>query len=64
MSALFGTTDCVPPALAERTHIDRRIGSIRRECLDYVVVLSEAHLHEILRAYADLWLLNSEMMRM
>ena len=34
-------------------HIERLIGSIRRECLDHVLVLSEAHLHGILRAYAD-----------
>ena len=29
-------------------HIERLIGSIRRECLDHVLVLSEAHLHGIL----------------
>src|SRR5580704_1932917 len=34
-------------------HVERLIGSIRRECLDHVLVLSEAHLHGILRAYAD-----------
>jgi transposase InsO family protein len=34
-------------------HIERLIGSIRRECLDHVVVLGEAHLRQILRAYAD-----------
>jgi hypothetical protein len=34
-------------------HIERLIGSIRRECLDHVVVLVEAHLRQILRAYAD-----------
>jgi transposase InsO family protein len=34
-------------------HIERLIGSIRRECLDHVLVLSEAHLRRILRAYAD-----------
>jgi transposase InsO family protein len=31
---------------------ERLIGSIRRECLDHVVVLGEAHLRRILRAYA------------
>ena len=31
---------------------ERRIGSIRRECVDHFVVLSEAHLRWILRAYA------------
>ena len=28
------------------------IGSIRRECLDHIVVLGEAHLRRILRSYA------------
>jgi transposase InsO family protein len=32
---------------------ERLIGSIRRECLDHLVVLSEAHLRRILRTYAD-----------
>ena len=31
---------------------ERLIGSIRRECVDYFVVLGEAHLRQILRAYA------------
>ena len=34
-------------------HIEGLIGSIPRECLDHVVVLSEAHLRQILMAYAD-----------
>lgn len=34
-------------------HMERLIGSIRRECLDHVVVLGEAHLRRILKAYAD-----------
>ncbi|WJR75520.1 integrase core domain-containing protein [Bradyrhizobium sp. NP1] len=32
---------------------ERLIGSIRRECLDHVIVLGEAHLRRILRSYAD-----------
>jgi transposase InsO family protein len=32
-------------------YVERIIGSIRRECLDHVVVLGEAHLRRILRAY-------------
>ena len=31
---------------------ERLIGSIRRECVDHLVVLGEAHLRRILRAYA------------
>jgi transposase InsO family protein len=33
-------------------YAERLIGSIRRECLDHLVVLSEAHLRRILQAYA------------
>jgi transposase InsO family protein len=31
---------------------ERLIGSTRRECLDHVIVLGEAHLHRILKNYA------------
>ena len=31
---------------------ERLIGSIRRECLDHVIVLGEAHLRRILKNYA------------
>jgi transposase InsO family protein len=31
---------------------ERLIGSIRRECLDQVIVLGEAHLRRILKSYA------------
>jgi len=30
---------------------ERVVGSIRRECLDHVIVLNEAHLHRILSSY-------------
>ena len=33
-------------------HAERLIGSIRRECLDHVVIFGEAHLRQILAAYA------------
>lgn len=36
----------------ENGHVERLIGSIRRECLDHVVVFGEAHLRRILKAYA------------
>src|SRR6267143_1360489 len=32
---------------------ERLIGSIRRECVDHIIVLGEAHLCRILRSYAD-----------
>ena len=33
--------------------VERMIGSIRRECLDHVIVLDEQHLRRILREYVD-----------
>jgi transposase InsO family protein len=33
-------------------HVERLIGSIRRESLDHVVVFGEAHLRRVLKAYA------------
>ena len=33
--------------------VERMIGSIRRECLDHVIVLDEQHLRRILRKYVD-----------
>src|SRR5258707_2072835 len=32
---------------------ERLIGSMRRECVDYIIVLCELHLRRILRSYAD-----------
>ena len=34
-------------------YVERVIGSIRRECLDHVIVLDERHLRRILREYFD-----------
>ncbi|MBL6651741.1 MAG: transposase [Reyranella sp.] len=33
-------------------HAERVIGSIRRECLDHIVILGEDHLRRILEGYA------------
>jgi transposase InsO family protein len=33
-------------------HAERLIGSIRRECLDHMVILGEDHLRRVLKAYA------------
>jgi len=36
----------------QNAYAERLIGSIRRECVDHLVVLGEAHLRRILRLYA------------
>ena len=37
----------------QNPYCERVIGSIRRDCLDHMIVLNEAHLHRILTAYFD-----------
>src|SRR5438876_10998688 len=37
----------------QNAYAERVIGSIRRECLDHVVVMGERHLREILSKYVD-----------
>jgi len=39
--------------VTEHPYVERIIGSIRRECLDHVVVLGERHLRRILKSYFD-----------
>ncbi len=34
-------------------YVERLIGSIRRECLDHIVVVNKRHLKQILRSYFD-----------
>ena len=34
-------------------HVERLIGSIRRECLDHLAVFNEAHLRRVLKNYAS-----------
>jgi transposase InsO family protein len=36
----------------QNAYIERIIGSIRRECLDHVVVIGATHLRRILQSYA------------
>ncbi|MCH8110943.1 MAG: transposase, partial [Proteobacteria bacterium] len=37
----------------QNTYAERIIGTIRRECLDHVIVLSEQHLRRILSSYFE-----------
>ncbi len=40
-----------PSSPWQNPYAERLIGSIRRECLDHVIVLSERHLRRVLTAY-------------
>ena len=42
-----------PRAPRQRAYIERVIGAVRRECLDHVIVFSEAGLSEHLRKFTD-----------
>ena len=59
--ALLSCADCAPWASYkpiasgspwQNGFAERLIGSIRRECVDHVIVLGEAHLRRILTKYA------------
>src|SRR6202140_5560927 len=41
-----------PASPWQNSFVERLIGSIRRECVDHVIVLGEAHLRRILKSYA------------
>jgi transposase InsO family protein len=43
----------MPHSPWQNGYVERVIGSIRRECLDHVIVVSAAQLRRLLRAYAD-----------
>jgi transposase InsO family protein len=42
----------IPASPSQNGFAERLIGSIRRECVDHIIVLSEAHLRGILKSYA------------
>ena len=50
--------DCIYGAVVTRRlrwqngFVERLIGSIRHECVDHIIVLSESHLRRILKSYA------------
>ena len=46
-------TPTAPRSPWQNPYVERLIGSIRRECLDHVIVLSEVHLKRILQNYLD-----------
>jgi len=44
---------CAPRSPWQNPYCERIVGSIRRECLNHVIVLNERHLHRILRSYFE-----------
>ena len=40
-----------PSSPWQNPYVERVIGSIRRECLDHVIILNHRHLRRMLRAY-------------
>jgi transposase InsO family protein len=49
----FGLTAVrtAPRSPWQNPYVERVIGSIRRECLDHIIVFNERHLRRVLRAY-------------
>jgi len=41
-----------PASPWQNCFVERPIGSIRRECVDHIIVLGEAHLRRVLKSYA------------
>ena len=44
------TAPCSP---WQNAYVERLIGSIRRECLDHIVIFNERHLRRVLSSYVD-----------
>jgi transposase InsO family protein len=51
----MGITEVVsaPASPWQNPYVERLIGSIRRECLDHMIIISEAHLRRALKTYVD-----------
>ena len=54
----MGTTEILtaPQSPWQNPFVERLVGSIRRECLDRIIVLGEKHLRRILKSYFDYYL--------
>ena len=46
-------TPTAPRSPWQNPYVERVIGSIRRECLDHIIVLNERHLRRVLNEYLD-----------
>jgi len=42
-----------PQFPGQNSYVERLIGSVRRECLDHVIVYNEAGLHRVLKDYFE-----------
>jgi hypothetical protein len=47
----IGEVVSVPASPWQTPYVERLIGSLRRECLDHVIIINEAHLRRVLMAY-------------
>jgi putative transposase len=53
-----GGIDVIPTPIAApkaNAHCERFIGTLRRECLDHMIILSERHLYRIVREYTTFY---------
>jgi putative transposase len=52
---VMGTTEVItaPRSPWQNAYVERAIGSIRRECLDHIVIFNERHLRRVLSSYLD-----------
>jgi putative transposase len=52
---VMGTTEVIsaPHSPCQNPYVERIIGSIRRECLDHLIVFNERHLRRVLSSYQD-----------
>ena len=51
----MGITEFVtaPRSPEQNANVERIIGSLRRECLDHIVIFNERHLRRVLSTYID-----------
>ncbi len=51
----MGVTEVItaPRSPWQNAYVERVIGSIRRECLDHIVIFNERHLRRVLSSYVD-----------
>ena len=51
----MGITEVItaPRSPWQNAYVERVIGSIRRECLDHIVIFNERHLRRVLSSYVD-----------